>query len=314
MLSKLLMITTALAAVLVLTSCEETTNPTTPKVAPNAPTNLMATSVDAQTVRVKWTAPATGETPTGYVVSIEDPTSTVIERSVSGAATTTASIDGLTEGLIYKFTVRAVNDTARSTPTATIMWSPAKRVTKAIRIYGTESTMGSGIQLPENDNLTISQGRLWDICLDTRDDSYDIGSPGKLSYTNSETPPKFPNGDVARATLIGKAWTNVASLDDIYESADLTQEALVESFIHFNQANTDGKPFAFVVKTEAGNFAKVLVKATGGKLLQGTGKDLYVDLEVSYQNAINVPYAGVDRTRWSSKKHNGGTVQVREHK
>ena len=320
MLKNFLLFALSIALVLTLTSCEEeTTNPPEPPVAPNAPTDLMATSIDAQTVKLKWTAPAAGQTPTGYVISIVDENDAKIDRSVSGAATTTAAIDGLTEGMIYEFTVRAVNDTARSAPTSTIMWSPATRTTTTLLLYETASDLGSGIELPSDAGLTIATGGRWDLCLDTRDELFDIGSPRVSSYTNTENPPKFPNGETARLTLIGLAWTDVASLDDIYESADLVTVSggtgsLTETLIRFNDANTQGKPFAFVVKTENGNFAKVLVKASGGKLLQGTAPDRYVELEVSYQSEIDVPYAGVDQTRWTTKKHAGGTVSIREHK
>jgi len=310
----MLILAASLALVLVLTSCEESTTPNEPPVAPNAPTDLMATSIDNETVGLKWTAPSGGQTPTGYVITIVDESNSSVDLSVSSATANSALVNGLDEGEVYSFTVRAVNDTAKSAPTATIMWSPASRITTMLRLYETASTMGSGILMPSTAGLTIGQGGQWDLCLDTRDDLYDIGSPTKSSYTSDEAQPKFPNGDVARVTMLGKAWTNVASLDNIYESADLTQEALSETLIRFNQADADGKPFAFVVKTQSGNFAKVLVKAAGGKILQGTTPDRYVDLEISYQSVINVPYAGIDRTRWSSKKNQGGTISIRDHK
>ena len=236
------------------------------------------------------------------------------DLNVSGANTVQAAISNLNEGEVYSFTVRALNDTARSTPTATIMWAPAQRVTAQLRLYETSSSMGSGIMLPDQAGLTISDGGMWDICLDTRDDLFDIGSPTVSSYTSDEAQPKFPNGDVARVTMIGKTWTDVTSLDQVFESADLTQENLVETLIRFNQADAEGKPFAFVVKTQAGNYAKVLVKVNNGSLLQGTSPDRYVDLEVSYQSVIDVPYAGVDRTKWTQKKSAIGTVHIRDHK
>ena len=96
---------------------------------------------------------------------------------------------------------------------------------------------------------------------------------------------------MARVTLLGKVWPNVSSLDEVYESVDLTSGTLEEALYNFNAQDAAGAPFAFVVKTENGNFAKVLVKATGGSLLQGTAPDRYVDLEISYQSGVDVPYA-----------------------
>jgi len=281
------------AALVVLPACESETTPTDPvETKPVAPTALMATSLDADKIALKWTI-ADDTARKGYVITIKNMTTNQSnELTVADEASTNMSISGLTEGVVYSFTVRAINVTVESDPSPTIMWSPAKRVVTNLKLYETDSEQGSGIELPSRANLTVSAGDKWDICLDTRDESFDIGSPTISSYTDDSNPPKFvKNGLVARKTLLGKAWGNVTSLDEVYESVDLTSETLEESLYNFNAQNTAGAPFAFVVKTESGNFAKVLVKAVGGKLLQGTAPDRFVELEISYQSGANVPYA-----------------------
>ncbi len=275
----------------VMVGCNTNEDPVNPGTTPNPPTALMATSVNETTVGLKWTAP-TNPSATSYEVTA---TPTNGGTSVVKEFTTTSgSVNGLVANTEYTFTVKSLNGTAKSTTGAVIKWAGAARYTTNITLYETASSNGSGLQFPNTSGLRIAQGGQWDICLDTRDSggepSFDIGSPTKSSYTDNAG--KFPNGDQARVTLIGKTWSGVASLDNVYESVDLSQAAgLSEALINFNAANTAGAPFAFVVKTASGNFAKVLVKASNGKLLQGTSPNRYVDLEVSYQSGANLPYA-----------------------
>ncbi len=309
MTKQFLMLLAAFATVAVLTSCDSTTDPGDPVVtAPDAPTELMATSTSSTSVSVKWTAATSGQAATGYIVKVEEVGSgSPQELEIDNPNTVIVDISGLVEGTVYEFTAYAVNDTARSGPSPTIKWSPASRHNTVMRLYETDSDMGSGIELPNTAGLTISQGGMWDVCLDTRDELFDIGSPTLSSYTDEKLQPEFPNGDVARVTLFGKVWTDVASLDDVFESADLTNETLQEKLLRFNTADSTGKQFAFVVKTAAGHFAKVLVKAADGKLLQGTAPDRYVELEVSYQNGNDVPYAVIAKSTQNkfTKKING---------
>ncbi len=297
-------------ALVVLPACESETTPTDPvETKPVAPTALMATSLDADKIALKWTI-ADDTARKGYVITVKNMTTNQSnDMTVADEASTNMSISGLTEGVVYSFTVRAINVTVESDPSPTIMWSPAKRFVTNLKLYETESEQGSGIQLPSTAGLTVAAGDKWDICLDTRDESFDIGSPTVSSYTDS-TGTKFIKGGLpARVTLLGKVWGNVASLDEVYESVDLTSETLEESLYNFNAQNTAGAPFAFVVKTESGNFAKVLVKAVGGKLLQGTAPDRFVELEVSYQSGADVPYAVTakqDGPKW--KKVNNSVI------
>lgn len=298
------------AATLFMTACEDT--PVDPElVAPDAPTAIMATSKNETTISIKWTKATTGEAPTGFVLVIaDDGGANAQSLDISNPATTNVDVSGLTEGKVYQMYVYAVNDTAKSSPTATIKWAPAKRYTTSLRLYESDSDFGSGIELPSSAGLTVDNGNRWDLCIDTRLESYDIGSPSLSTYCGDDG--KFiKNGQVARITGIGKLWQNVTSLDDVYESIALNDQqngTIEEKLLNFNVANTNGQQFAFVVKTAAGNFAKVLVKANGGKLLQGTAPDRYVDLEISYQSGANIPYAITARSESSPFTKKNGLV------
>lgn len=299
------------AATLFMTACEDT--PVDPElVAPDAPTAIMATSASETEIFVKWTKATTGQAPTGYVIVVaKDGGSNAQEIDINDPATTNLKITGLTEGSVYQFYVYAVNDTAKSSPTATIKWAPAKRYTTNLRVYETESkNFGSGIELPNAAGLFVSEGGRWDLCLDTRSEIFDIGSPTLSSYV-SDTTGKFKNGDTPRITTIGKIWQNVSSLDEIYEAVALNDDsnpALTEKLLNFNKADSTGSSFAFVARTAAGNYAKVLVKSNGGKLLQGTSPDRYVDLEISYQTGANIPYAITARSESSPFTKKTGEV------
>lgn len=291
----------------VFVACNENESPTDPvATAPNAPTALAAQSVNGTTIGLRWTAPATGVTPTSYEVEYNaQGTTTKLTKTVSTGTSTT--IDGLTAGTVYEFVVYAYNGTAKSVASSLVRWAPAARSTASLRLYGSNSSNGSGLGIFLNGTgrtggpaiLTTANGDEWDICFD--DDvatSPRIGSPGQSSYVPDKTTGQFRNGKVARVIVIAqKQYTDITSLDEIFESEALTLpaqggEAMLS--IAANQAGT--KNFAFVIGSDNGdgtvNYAKILVKrGSNGAFVQGTGNDTYVDVDVSYQTVKDVPYA-----------------------
>lgn len=304
---KSLWLTALTAAALFMVACEDT--PTEPElVAPNAPTAIMATSKNATTISVKWTPATTGEAATGYVLVVaEDGGANPQELTISSASTTIVDVPFLTEGRVYQLYVVAVNDTVRSSASPTIKWAPAQRHTANLRIYETDSDQGSGIELPSTAGLTIADGQRWDIGLDTRpvdgNASYDIGTPSLTSYT-------FPSPG-AKNTPIGKKWDNVSSLDEVFESVALNDDnngTFEPKLFNFTNVDGSGKGFAFVVRTVDGHYAKVLVKPSNGKLLQGTAPNRYLDLEVSYQSGAGIPYAIVAPSETSPYSKKSGNM------
>ncbi len=272
-------------ATLITVGCNEnTTDPT--DTAPNAPTALMATSLGASEIGLKWTVP-TG-TYTGYKLRM---TATGIDTTfaISVAATNSFKVSGLTEGTKYTFALNSVNGTAVSGTAPSITWSPATRFTKLedgndIRLYEYTSSKGSGLLLYNSltgfpEVKSVASGSLWDFGISNKDmaDSLDGGSPGQLGLTINSP----------RATLMGKIYKDVNSLDEIYETAELTASS--EGYYTLPNVTTTG--YGFVLKTADGHFAKVFIKSALGKILQDTGTEQYVTVEVSYQKVAGVPFA-----------------------
>lgn len=289
-----------LALTIAIVACNENANAPAEPVAPYAPTALAATSVDSVTVGLKWRAPVSGVTPTGYEISYRvDGTSETFTVEVPGS-TQIAQIKDLIENTVYEFWVKAKNDTARSADaTPVLKWAPAKRYASSIILYEHNSSNGSGLNLPDFGGLRVADGELWDIAfdVDTTGTKFYIGSPGASSYTDTNGV-FVVGGDVARTTLIGLVWTNVTSLNDIYESDDLASSALLEEvMVDFTEDDAAGRQIAFVVKTQSGNFAKVMIKKNNdGRLITGVKPNRNIALEVSYQDAANIPYATVEKS------------------
>lgn len=286
---------------------EDPVDPTNEK--PNAPTELMARSVSETQVALKWTAPTSGPTPTGYLIMYSEVGSSTgtQEISVSGASTTMATVPGLTEGKVYEFMVHAVNGTVESDASNKISWAPARRATGTFRLYGASSSQGSGLGIFMNGSgrtggpavLTVAQGDEWDVCFDDGNAASPlVGSPGQSSFVPNKATGEFRNGKVSRIVFLSeKTYVGINSLDEIYESSALTIPASAgEAMLSIlpNQAGT--KDLGFVIGSDNGdgtvNFAKLLVKrGANGAFVQGSGTDTYIEVQVSYQSFKDVPYA-----------------------
>ena len=288
----------ALACVLVLaTSCDQTVTPDDPKVAPNAPTNVMATSVNETTVGLKWLKSLTGETPTGYIITITEAGATTgTTLPVSGGSTEAVNVSGLTEGTIYTFSVQAVNDTVKSAASPSVMWAPAKRQTGTFKLYSSKSTTnGSGLSLKNGTVLKIADGAQWEFCYDDKDGRPLVGSPGVSGYT-------LPSGEflIVSMDTVASHYVRANSLDDVYGASALDfQAGFTENLVDLSSLADQTKGVVFTVRSRVNsttvNFAKVLVKSNGTSFVNGTGADSYIEVEVSYQTVVNVPYAMMDR-------------------
>ena len=89
---------------------------------PDAPTGVTATRAGSGKVQVDWKAPATdgGSPITGYTV-----TSTPTGKSCATTGALTCTVDGLTNGTTYGFTVRATNAAGTSIPSVPSHLVPA---------------------------------------------------------------------------------------------------------------------------------------------------------------------------------------------
>lgn len=288
-------LTTIFFAALMFWACEDTT--TTPDdntpTKPAAPTKLMATSKNATSVILKWTA-STSESDTkfaGYLLKVTGG-NTMAPISIAKGQTT-YTVAGLEEGIEYTFSLQAKFTNDELSDPATIKWSPASRFElnendADIRIYETASSFGSGLQfygpnkLPKT--LKVPEGANWTIGLSTKSGIL-LGSPKELDYNYGSTP--------TAATEIADVITGINSLDEIFDSQALSAKTFASKVIDLTKYNGN---IAFVLRyKQVGktdwNYAKVFVKYVGGSFLQGSSPNRYINVIISHQAKTGVPYA-----------------------
>ncbi|MEI6091166.1 MAG: fibronectin type III domain-containing protein [bacterium] len=302
MFKKISILAALFIAIFAFNACDPTVTPTAET--PDAIVLLQATSIDATTVglRITGSPSETNALFDGYYLKITP--GTFPEEKIPVTSKNLYQVQGLTEGTIYTFAVYAKYTNGEVSPDVTVKWSPATRYTADIRVYETASSRGSGITLQGEggvpQTLTIGSGEKWDLCLDTKNDKFLIGSPRQSSYTDNDG--KFlTNGKIARYMYIYKSYGDVNNLDDLFDTKAISEYANDEQMLDFTTLTTG---FIFSLKTTTpgvpGYFAKILVKAENGKILQGTAPDRYVQLAISYQKVADVPYAIFGRSNSSS--------------
>jgi hypothetical protein len=270
---------------------------------PAPPKDIFATSLNSTTVRIKWEAPTSADYTlyAAYLIKVYDEAMAQVGSSVTiDKATKQYDVTGLTEGTEYTFKVYGKYATGvESTSPAEVVWSPATRFEElagtSIRVYETESNKGSGLDLYDATTqkpqiLTVNSGSMWNLGLDTRTSNKIFFGPARsIDYNYTGTPVLTHIGQdmLYYSNTLDEAFDNIPMNSNIDYSAEL---------IDLNMLNLNGKTaVAFLVRTEATagdwNYAKVLVKKTGGNWLQGTSPDRYIEVEISFQKIINVPYA-----------------------
>ncbi len=287
-------------------STSATTHDNTPPPAP--PSGLLATATSSTEIRLQWTAsPDAGNSNFDkYELAYEPGGSS--QPIAIGKEKTSYTVGELTAGTVYTFTLRARTTTGKASSDASISWAPA-RISPVIRLYGSKSTMGAGVDFEDNTGqirvLTIADGGDWDLAFDDSEPMQPaIGSPAQTIYVdNSFT---FPNGALARRTYVStNRYSDITNLEDMGDPSPLFVDKIEQL-----QIINSNKGFAFVVQTEEGNYAKVLVLAKNGKVIQGSGNDTYIEVQISYQPTPNVPYAIIPSGK-SRKAEPAATRQIR---
>jgi hypothetical protein len=270
---------------------------------PAQPTDVFATSLSSTSVRIKWEADSTAQYTlyAAYLIKVYDEAMAQVGSSVTiDKATKQYDVTGLTEGTEYTFKVYGKYATGvESTTPAEVIWSPATRFNElagsTIRVYETASSKGSGLDLYDATTqkpqiLTVNSGSMWNLGLDTRTSNKVFFGPARsIDYNYTGTPALTEIGQdiLFYSNSLDEALDNVPMNSGVDYSAAL---------IDLNTLNLNGKnAVVFLIRTAPTsgdwNYAKVMVKKTGGNWLQGTAPDRYIEVEISFQKIINVPYA-----------------------
>ncbi|MCX7880237.1 MAG: fibronectin type III domain-containing protein [Ignavibacteria bacterium] len=285
-----------------ITSCEETTPvDETPLVAP--PDSLRATSIDSSTVRLRWKL-SSDESKTyfkDYVLYIEP--GAFAPKYIS-KGTNTFDVTGLSDGVIYTFTLKARNsDDEVSSGSVSLQWSPAFRFIKnindePIRVYETASQFGSGLQLYDQTNkkprtLKVASGQFWNLGLYTKLNEQTIYTANYIHENNLYNFPTAPT----YTTEISEDVFLTNTLNNVFDSQALNAKKFSKD-IAIDLKDPDFRNgVVIIVRTRpAGqtewNYAKVLIKpASGGGLLHGNPDNRYIECEISYQRKPGVPFA-----------------------
>ncbi len=297
----------ALMLGLVAVGCNENPDgPTDPGSAPSAPTNLQAVSLSATSVGLKWTA----STDTGTITY-------TVTRAATGSASDTATVSGISgvsqvfNGLTakeYTFTVVAVRGGKASTA-ITVKWAPAERyASTTLRLYEKKSSNPSGFSIdaepggPQSVSLAQSQpgkAQLAIFVLDSTSNTTNTLLIGPAyAFPEYAASGNFNPAKVDSSTYISPTDFVVGSLDTWFDSraidAVITSTTMTNTSAYTLTGGNLNSARGFYVRTgTVGNYhyARVFVKATGGKLVQGSYPDRYIEVEVSYQATPNLPYA-----------------------
>ena len=281
---------------MIFAACDETTSPEEPKPKPDAPSNMRATSIDHQTISLRWDLSASESNTLfrRYVLTIEPGVFAPIyfDKGVNNA-----EVDNLTEGTVYTFTLKAEYTNGEvSTSSATVQWSPATRFTlnafdNDIKVYEAASSFGSGLDLFDKDNggpatWTVGAAAKWNLALDTRSSALILASPKLVDYNYTGVPP---------TVHIAETVIESEDLNQVYDSQALNAKNFAERSINLKNYN---KSIVLIVRLiEPGEteftYAKVLVKYVSGGFLQGTTPNRFVQFYISYQKTPGVPYAKV---------------------
>ena len=281
-------------------------DPGTGGTAPLPATNVQAVSLSATTVGVKWTASADTGTITYRVAWHLEGNAAADSGSVDVASGTTSKTMTVQAGKEYEFEVFAVRG-GKSSTAAAVHWAGATRYgnTVAIKLYEDESSNPSGLTL--DPSLTTSGGP---EVVSVSNSNPNLGNVQLAIYTKSDDPSNFLIGSAyaiieyansnsfnQNTYISDSAWAT-PSLDGWYLTKPLstwfTKSGGNSSAFSLPIAQTsNGQVFYVRTGATAANYhyARIFVKNVSGKMLQGTAPNRFVELEISYQNGANLPYA-----------------------
>jgi hypothetical protein len=289
--------------------CNENPIDITPTTgAPNAPTGLQASSSSTTSVILNWTAAADTGTIT-YKVSYST-TGTGGSGSVDAGAATTKEVTNLTAGQLYKFAVTAVRNGVESAAD-TLSWMGANRYTSdqatttTIKMYEFASSKGSALALdnfapyngPRNLKTASDPPAVTQLAMIV-DPGGTVAIGPAFAFPNFSHVLEFdPNVYISKNSFSANSldsWFVSKSLDNYVFTSDATTQ-YNKAAISFPASSANGFGFFIRTGTAGGtngyHYARVIVKSVGGKILQGSPDDRFVELEISYQSTPFMPYA-----------------------
>lgn len=295
---------------LLAVGCNENPDgPNDPGTAPAAPTSPQAVSLSNTSVSVKWTASTDTGTIT-YKVTRAATGSSSDTATIENLSGTSATFNGLTASE-YTFTIVAVRSGKASTAIS-VKWAPAQRFAPppplTFKLYEKKSSNPSGFSIdaepggPQSVSLAVSnpgKAQLAIFILDSTSNNTNTLLIGPAyAFPEYAASGNFNPAKVDSSTYISPTDFVVSSLDTWYSNspidAVITSSSTTNTSAYTLTGNNLNASRGFFVRTgRAGNFhyARVFVKATGGKIVQGNYPDRYIEVEVSYQNTPNLPYA-----------------------
>lgn len=287
----------ALAALLTagFTACDEnSTDPVDTDPVLAAPTNLKAASAD-KAIFLSWT-PSVDESESNFgsyeITVFNRSTNETLAPRTAGKGISSIRVDGLTNGVMYQFTIRSVTNLGKEGTTfSTIEWSPAVRQT-AVNVYATTSTsFNSAVDLynasgnieviPQSGQTFKDRGDLYVFASGTSS-ALEITSPDQANNQGLET--QFSTAPpVDMDDLDGQLATEPPA-NGTYTLKKLTVPT---------GTATSGRIFwgRIVRDSQMYYFRLIVKKGSNGSLIQGSGNDRFLEMGVSFQNVPNIPFA-----------------------
>lgn len=289
-----------LAAVLLvgIAACDEdsTNEPVDPDV--SAPTNLRASS-DDQAIILTWDNSSSENQDNfgGYKIRVldQDTNEFFFTNAQKGSGT---RISGLKNGTRYLISVWAVTSLDKESASfVSIEWAPAARRevnqdNQAIRVYATTSTtFDSAVDLYNESGITEVIPQAGQIFRD-RGDLYVYAPNGTSNFLELRSPSTANNQGLL--TQFSSVSYEADDLDEqVATTAPATSTYTGQEVTISNGTFSKGKVvFGRLRRGTDYYYFRLLIKRDGtGKLVQGSGLDRYVEMDVSFQHVRNVPFA-----------------------
>lgn len=269
-----------------------------PPPAPVAPKQIRTSIAKARSIRVQWVEPVDHDGNV-YVVRWKPENGGAVDSVI--VADSAYSITNLSPG-VYTVDVGSMRGCLESTTIGTTVAVPMRYdVTYGLRMYEKASSKPGGLLLDpdrggpkavsvESDNPEMGTVQVVLVVDSPWPGVVEIGTGGMFDEYKS-------NDKFDRNVCVSDSSYAVPSLDEWIFNGSIaphTTGFCYNSVASLSPQRSDGNGEGFFVRTGIeGNYhyARVFVRNVGGRLLQGTAPDRYVEIELAYQTKANVPYA-----------------------